>query len=205
MLTAGLAAGPTTQPTTDPIADTATPRGTLRLLARATRDGDVALIKRLFLATNNSEAKRVEAVAQMSAALADLHRSAVKAFGPEQARTVTGDTDADEADATTRIESADIAVNADTATVTYKDQRESPFVLKKVGGQWRVPISDLGKPVDPAALDQQLADLAVQRKLVDEITGQIEAGKFANAKDARQAWRSRLLQAATSQPATRPG
>lgn len=181
-----------------------TPRGALRLLNQAMREGDVPTIRRLFLTTSDAERKMVDADAGMAAALADLRRAAASAFGPEGAGLVTGDSGAALAESAARIDSAEIAITADTATVTYKDEKESPFVLKKVDGQWKVPVAELGKPLDPAALEQRLADLSAQRTVVLEITHQIEHGKFTTAEQAREAWRSRILQAATSQPTTRP-
>ena len=190
-----------TRPTTGLAADASTPRGALRLLNEAMRDGDVQTIKRLLLAANPSEQKMVDTQAQMAAALAELRRAALKAFGEDGAQTVTG---ADEpAKNLERIELAEITVNGNTATVTYRDQKEQPFVLKKVAGRWQVPVSELGKPVDQAALDQELADLAVQTELVRRITSEIEEGRFTTAEKARQIWRSRMIQAAASRPTTR--
>ncbi|HSZ56789.1 MAG TPA: hypothetical protein VK797_14065 [Tepidisphaeraceae bacterium] len=202
-LVAPLAAAQQTRPTTAPD-DPATPRGALRTLNQAMRDGNVAAIRQLFLATTPSEARMVDADAAMAAALARLRTAAVEAYGPRGADLVTGDTDAGAADSSARIDSADVVVTGDVATVVYRDEKDSPFVLKRSGGQWKVPVTQLGKPLDPAALDERLADLVVQRKVVQELTDQIRQKKFATAEEARQAWRTRILQAATSQPTTRP-
>ena len=197
--------GQSTRPTTMPVAvqDT-TPRGALRALNQAIRTGDAAGMLALFLATTPSEQRMADADAQTAAALAHLRRAATQAFGEPGARLVMGNTPAGDAESAARIESADITINGDTATVTYRDERESPFVLKRVNGHWRVPVSEFGKPLDQAALDQQLADLAAQRELVLEVTRNIELGKLTSAEQARDAWHSRMFEAATSQPATRP-
>jgi hypothetical protein len=156
-----LAAGPQTRPTTLPD-DPATPRGALRNLNQAMRSGDVAAIRQLFLATNPAETRMVEADASMAAALARLRAAALAAYGPQGADIVTGDSDAGAADSAARIDTADVTVTGDIATVVYRDEKDSPFVLKKSGGQWKVPVSQLGKPLDAATLDERLADLAVQ-------------------------------------------
>ena len=145
----------------------------------------------------------VNADAEMAAALAKLRAVAVQVYGPQAADVITGDTDAGATESAARIEAADVTVTGDVATVVYRDEKDSPFVLKKSGGSWKVPVSQLGKPLDPAALDQRLADLAIQRKVVEELTDQIRQKRFATAEEAREAWRTRILQAATSQPATR--
>jgi len=187
-------------PATAAIVDLSTPRGTLRTLNHSMREGDVELIKRLFLATTPEELQMVDADAQMALALANLRDAAIKAFGAENATVLTGDTSSGAAESLARIESAEIIVSGDNATVRYSDSKEIPFILKKVEGQWRVPVSQLGKPLNPAALEQRIADLAIQRRVVQDIAGQIRAGKFSSSEKAREAWQSRILQAATSQP-----
>lgn len=182
----------------------ATPRDAIRALNLAMRVGDVDAMKRLFLAATPAEARMIDADAEMAAALARLRAAAVKAYGPQGADTVTGETEAGAVESTARIDSAEVTVTGEVATITYRDQKNSPFVLKKVDGRWRIPVSQLGKPLEPAALDQRLADLAIQRHVVDEVAEQIAQKKFAGPEQAREAWRTRILQAATSQPATRP-
>lgn len=190
-----------THPTTAPAIDAATPRAALRTLSLAMRDGDVATIKRMFLAANPSEAKMVEADAEMAAALADLRRAAIAAYGEQAAKALTGDTAAGSAESLARIEAADITSTGDTATVAYRDQKQSPFILRRVEGEWKVPVSEIGKPLDKAALDQRLSDLSVQTAVLRDIIKSIQDHKFATPEQAREAWQSRILQAATSQPA----
>jgi len=62
---------------------TATPKGALKLLAAALRDGDADRIRQVMYASNASEARMVAAMADMAKAMASLQRSAVKAFGRE--------------------------------------------------------------------------------------------------------------------------
>jgi hypothetical protein len=193
--------GQTTRPTTGAAADLSTPRAALRALNLAMRDGDVETIERVFLVKSPAQARMVDADAQLAAALAELRRAAVKAFGDDGAKTVTGDSGAGAAQSLARIDAAEISISGDTATITYPDEKDAPFILKKVDSEWKVPVSQLSKPLDPAALEQRLEDLAVQRKVVREISAKIRSGAFANAEQAREAWQSKILQAATSQPA----
>jgi hypothetical protein len=205
LVTGSNSMGQSTQPTTVPVADLSTPRSALRALNKAMREGDVETIKRVFLVRSPAQERMVDADAQMAAALAALREAAVKAFGEEGAKTITGDSAAGTAQSTARIDSAQIAIQGDTATITYPDEKDSPFVLKRVNLEWKVPVSQLNKPLEPAALEQRLEDLAVQRNVVHEITRGIRGGAFSNAEQAREAWQSRILQAATSQPASPPG
>ena len=193
-----------TRPASGPMADLSNPRASLRALNVAMTEGDVDTITRLFIATNDAERKMVRADADMAAALAALRRAAAAAYGTEGAKTVTGDMAGSASDSTARIDSAEITISGDTATVVYRDEKETPFILKKVTNEWKVPVSQLGAPSDSPALRQRLADLDVQRKVVLDITQRIHDGGLVTPDQAREAWQSRILQAATSQPATRP-
>jgi hypothetical protein len=193
-----------TRPASAPAADLSNPRASLRALNLAMTDGDVDTIMRLFIASNDAERKMVRADADMAAALAALRRAALTAYGVEGAKTVTGDMAGGAADSSVRIDSAEITIKGDTATVVYHDEKEAPFILKKVADGWKVPVSQLGTPIDSPALSQRLADLEMQRKVVLDITRQIHEGGLTTPDQAREAWQSRILQAATSQPASRP-
>lgn len=195
------AAGQGTRPSTEPAVDSRTPKGALRELNVSMREGNVPAIERILLATTPAERKMVTSDAEMAAALADIRRAAIVAYGPAAAKTLTGDTATGDAESLARIDSAQVTIKGDSATVTYSDERESPFVLKRVDGEWKVPVSQLGKPVDRAALEQRLADLATQTRVVREVTKLIRDNKLPTAQQARDAWQSRIMQAATSQPA----
>ena len=62
---------------------TATPRGALKLLAAALRDGDAERIRQVMYAANPTETKMVAAMADMARSMAALQKSAIKAFGRE--------------------------------------------------------------------------------------------------------------------------
>src|SRR4051812_17110717 len=63
--------------------DLTTPKGALKHLAAALRDGDAERIRRVMYATTPSEARMVAAMADMAKAMALLQKAAVKAFGEE--------------------------------------------------------------------------------------------------------------------------
>ncbi len=194
----------TTRPVENSAGASASARDAVRALNAAMRAGDVAAMRQIFLATTPAESRMIDADAEMAAALARLRIASAKAYGAHGADMVTGDSDAGAVESAARIDSAEVVVDGDVATVTYRDQKKSQLVLKKVEGRWRIPFSQLGKPLDPASLDQQVSDLAIQRRVVDDMAEQIRQKKFATAEQAREAWRTRILQAATSQPTTRP-
>lgn len=202
-LTPALRAQATRPAATDPAVDLSTPRAALRSLNLAMRTGDVTAIKHIFLARTTAQERMAAADADMAEALAQLREAAIRAFGAENAKTVTGDTSAGAAQSLARIDAADIAIKGDTATVIYADEKDMPFILKRVDSQWRVPVNQLNKPLEPSELEQQLEDLAFQSAMVRQVTQRIRAGGFSNAEQAREAWQSKFFQP-TSQPATRP-
>ncbi len=53
------------------------------------------------------------------------------------------------------------------------------------------------------ALQQRLAELAVQTRSVREIADEIAAGRFDTADQAAEAWHSRFMQSLGPKPATR--
>jgi hypothetical protein len=183
--------------------DLTTPKGALKHLAAALRDGDAERIRRVMYATTPSEARMVAAMADMAKAMALLQKAAVKAFGEEGAKEMVGDTQANEADGRARIDAADVRVTGDTATVIVPEGEDAPVVLKRVAGQWKVPMSELSKNADPAALDERLAELGEQRKLVAQLTEEIGQNQFTTAAQAKDAWQSRAMQVVTRRPPAR--
>jgi hypothetical protein len=183
-----------------PEADPSTPKGSLKLLAAALRDGNADGIKQVMHAANASEVRMVAAMADMARAMAALQKAAVKAFGEEGAKEVVGDTQATDADGRARIDSADVRVQGDVATVVMPEGEDAPVVLRKVGGRWKVPMAELSRNADPAALDERLTELAEQAKLVQQIAGEIEEGQFTSPAQAYSAWQSRAMQVVTRRP-----
>jgi hypothetical protein len=183
-------------------ADPATPKGSLKLLATALRDGDADGIRQVMHAANPSEVRMVAAMADMAKAMAVLQKAAVRAFGEEGAKEVIGDSRATDADGRARIDSADVRVQGDVATVTMPEGEDAPVVLRKVNGRWKVPMAELSRNADPAALDERLVELAEQAKLVQQIAAEIDEGQFTSPGQAYSAWQSRAMQAVTRRPVT---
>ncbi len=97
---------------------------------------------------------------------------------------------ADEVNADDVDDSGDIADAADA-------NAGEPMVLKKVDGRWQVPVSELSKETTPEEIEQQLADLEIQSKVIGEVTADIAAGKFKTADQAADAWQSKMMAAIT--------
>ena len=180
--------------------DSTTPKGALKVLASALRDGDADRIRQVMHATSAAEMRMVGSMADMARAMAQLQKAAVKAFGDEGAKEIVGDTQSTDADGRARIDAADVRITGDTATVIVPEGEDAPVVLKRVGAHWKVPMAELSKNADPAALDERLAELTEQRKLVTQLTEEIGAGQFNSPAQAKDAWQSRAMQAVTRRP-----
>lgn len=181
-----------------------TPKGALKMLAVALRDGDAERIKQVMHASTPAEAKMVNAMAEMAKSMATLQRSAVKAFGREGAKEVVGDTDSTDAESRARIDAADVKIAGDAATVTMADGVEAPVVLKRVDGRWRLPMSELSRGADPKALDERLAELATLAKVVRDLAEEVGAGKYQTAVQAQEAFQSRAMEASMRRTAAVP-
>lgn len=222
---------PATRPTSGPTTQPAGPKDVLKQLASAMRRGEAAEIRGVLYAANETEQRMARATADYAAALAALQRAAVAAFGEHGAKELTGDAPPGEEIA--RIDAATLAIDGDTATVTFVPDKPpaeanaqptnskgepdppppppEPVVLKRVGGRWRVPVATLSKGAAPEEIEQRLADLSAQTALIQEIAQEIAAGKYKSAEQAGQAWRLKVYAltpkpggAPTTQPSTKP-
>jgi hypothetical protein len=192
MIAASLAAAQTSRPTTRP-ATADTPAGALRVLNLALLEGDSAAVKQLIQTRDAQEMQLVAAMADYSAALAALHKEAIKAFGKNGANAVTGDTDAESAEGLDAIDKAEVALEGDTASLRYKSGGDAPVVLKKVNGQWKLPLSQLISGADHSAEQARLEEFASQSRLAQQTADEIARGKYKSADDAAHAWQGRLL------------
>ena len=193
-------AAPPTVANDDTDADPSTPKGALKRLAAALRDGDAEAIRQVMYAADPAEVRMVTAMADMARAMALLQRAAVKAFGEEGAKEVIGDTQTTDAQGRARIDSADVRMQGETATVILPEGEDAPVTLRRVDGRWKVPMSELSKDADRSALDERLAELAEQAKVVQQIAKDIEGRQFNTPAQAYSAWQSRAMQAVTRRP-----
>jgi len=196
-----------TAPTSAPI-DQTTPKGTLKLLARALEAGDRKMLLEVFDAGSPTERKIAEATAGLAEATADLRRASFKAFGEEASRPL-GMEAAGEAMA--RVDSSIEKIDGDKATVTSPIDSSDSLTLVQRDRKWRVPMSQFsGGAVDAADLEKNLHDTAEQAKLLKGLAAEVTAGKYKTAMDARQELDKRIIQtampqgAAATMPAGRP-
>lgn len=92
--------------------------------------------------------------------------------------------------------------NADNAPAPGPDEgtpaaEPKGMILKRVEGRWRVPMSELSKDATPAGIEQRLADLDVQTRVISDLAQEVAKGKYRSADEAAEAWHAKMMQALT--------
>jgi len=74
-----------------------------------------------------------------------------------------------------------------------------------VGPNWKIPISSLVGKLNPAVAETMGASTVAQVKIIDELTTEVRAGKFANGEQVREELAKRVAaRIAATRPATTP-
>ncbi len=199
---------PTSAPVTAP-SDRSTPKAALKAFAHALDSGDRAKILEMLAVDTDQDRKLAGATADLAQASAHLRKGAIATFGEEKSRALGVDPTAAAA-AAARLDAATESITGDTAVVRTADNEGPPMSLVRKAGAWLIPVGELSKDVEPADIDRNLADVAMQTGLMRALADEVAAGKFPTATDARQALDQRILRAtmpaldAATQPATGP-
>ena len=178
--------------------DPSTPKGALKSLAAALDAGNRADILALLDAKSDTDRRIAASMADLATANAGLRKVAVQSFGEKDARPLGVDPAATSA-AMNRIDIAAVTLDGDKATLVSAEADGPPMTLVKHGDRWLLPVSELSKGVEPADLDRNLRDAAEQTRLLIELTGEVTAGKYKTAVDARQMLDQRILKSAMPQ------
>ena len=167
--------------------------------------GDADKIKSVFAPSNPTEVKMVDAVLAQQSTMMKFHAAAVTAFGADEAKKLPpGDVDAAIAESLLALDKFPESITGDTATVGEGDQL---LHLKKQGEKWILPVSLLAPQITADNVDQQLAKMGEQGKLLADMTDEIGKGKYKTADDAGKALQLKAMQqimahqGAASQPA----
>jgi hypothetical protein len=170
------------------------------MLARALEAGDRTTLLELLHADNASERKIAEATAGLAEATAELRRVSVKAFGETASRPLGVD-GAAVADAMARVDASVEQIDGNKATVTSALDPTDSMLLVQRDAKWRVPMAQISGAVNAADLDKNLHDTTEQVKLLKALAGEVAAGKFKTAMDARQELDKRIIESAMPQGA----
>lgn len=185
--------------------DLSSPQSTLQTLARAMELGDVAVAKE---AVTPESQRVVEAIIPIAVSMKKLEQAAVAKFGAGQTLSAPG---MGMADAIEALRNADVKVNGDTATAAPKGEGQKPVTLKKVNGQWQADLTTNLDLPPGKTLEQFLPVLQGMARVSDQVAADIQAGKYQNVQEARQAFGTQMmavmmpLMAGGNGPTTQPG
>ncbi len=161
--------------------------------------GDQAMILQVMEYDNALQKRMAEAIARMAAAQAHLKQVSLKAFGKEGSRGLLGDAAADDSQAA--LDSASEHIDGDHATVSIPDG--AAITLKRVDGEWKVPLGEISKGQSDEAINDRVLEISHQAAIYEEAAAEVISGKYKASEQVAEALRARLLKAAT-QPATQP-
>ncbi|HEX8915290.1 MAG TPA: hypothetical protein VF796_23255, partial [Humisphaera sp.] len=182
------------------------PRGALKWLAAALRDGDADRVAAVLLPVGDAEARMVAAMADQARALNALYRVTAAAYGADAAGRFADDATAQFDATAAKIDAADLTVSGDTATVRYAEAKDRPYTLARVRGHWRVPVAQFTGGQPAAAVDQAVAEMRVMTRVIDAFAAEVAAGRHKSADAAGLAWRGKMMSAlGEARPGTATG
>jgi hypothetical protein len=188
--------------------DQSTPRGALRILSAGMDEGDGAKFRAVFRIGNPQEQQLVDALVSFHEAIAKFNKAAVDAFGNDQARRLTGDRIAMQAQALADLQVMPESVKDDEATVGPESQPQ--IRLKRIDGKWYVPVGMLAPNAEPANVQAVIDDNKLRAAIYNEFTSELSTDKYKTAEEAGDALQLKLMKAAmdraggaATQPTTR--
>jgi hypothetical protein len=182
--------GQATQPATGPVAG-GTPKDALKTFAIALDAGDGPRIRSLMNVTSPMERKIVEATSELAVAIAEFKHAMNGRFGEPATLAAMGDSADVLKQSLAGIDSAEEKVDGDVAVVSLP--RESMSLLR-VSGEWRISVAQQVKEEGLTAeqVDEKMASVSGQAKMLKDMSAEVASGKYANAADAAAALRGKM-------------
>jgi hypothetical protein len=181
--------------------DQSTPRGTLKVLTSAMESGDGAKIRAVFQAETPLEEQMATAMSQMAEAIVKMRKAALAKF-KENAVSLTGDPTALFKELA-RLDTVEETIEGDTAKVT-PNANGKPIVMRRVGDDWKIPISEIAKNADQAQIESKLRQYQMMIKVTNEFADDILANKYKTGDEASQAYNGRITRASAEGTTTAP-
>jgi hypothetical protein len=177
----------------NPKADLTTPKGAALAFGNSLLSGDVAAM-RASSTGSDADYKMMETLQTMISAMKRLTEAAAIKYGKDNPISKS----AGEFNIAAELEKSDAKVEGDSATIVNKDKpdEKNPMKLKKVNGEWKVDLTSLPKD----NVSDLLKIAPVMTGIANEVTKDINAGKYAKAEDAHQALGQKMVAAMTGGP-----
>jgi hypothetical protein len=176
--------------------DLTTPRGALKVFFTADAGSDGAALSSVLLPDGASQQHMVTALADQKTADREL-TDALKAKFPDQWKTDPRQEQMQQLPGVyDTIDRAEQTQDGDTATLKVGGGEGSPLTLKKVNGQWRIPLAALIQSVDDGKLDSDAHQIDIQVKVMNSAASDVAAGKYATQESAVEDIKKRMMTAA---------
>lgn len=170
--------------------DQSSPKALMRTFFASRGEVAEADIRSLLYATNPVEQKMLDSVVKIELANARLRDAEQEKLGkvttaPVVESPVIDPPTADEMDL------LEEKITGDRATVSSAGM-SMEFV--RIDGKWKLPISSLVGPVDPASADTLDASTRAQVAVIDAVTDDVKAGRITSEEAVRQELSKRLAE-----------
>jgi hypothetical protein len=190
--------------------DTSTPRAAARSLTAAITRADADAVRQLIVVDNDPAQQLVGAYANFILAGKRLSESVRKRYPGTTDPFAAGGIAPEDA---ASIDAAAVSVDGDMATLKIQG-RARPLKLRRIGGAWKVVISEEPATQTPRQRADQVGLVQGLADAMNSSSDDISAGKFRDVEDARNAVKERLGAVAaraiqsnppTSRPTTQAG
>jgi len=187
------ARGQATQPATAAV-EPSTPKDALKALASALDAGDGARIRSLMNVTSPMEKKMVDASSEMAVAFAEFKYAMNHKFGEAPTLAAMGDSSGELRASFARIDAAEQKLDGDVALVSLSSAPRESMSLLRVSGVWKISVAQQVKDegLTPQQVDEKMASVSVQTRMLKDLAAEVSSGKYANAADAEAALRGKM-------------
>ena len=194
-----------TTPASAPALDQSTPKALLRSFFASRGEVDEATLRSLLHAATPLEQKVLDSVVQIELANSRLRAAERQRFGSGATTTAPSVASQQGVDVDTieDIEALTEMVEGDRATVSSPMNAKITMQLVRVDGKRKLPVAaQAGGAVDPGIAETLGVATRAQVEIIDAVTADVKAGKFASEAQVRQELSRRFAERLAS--ATRP-
>ena len=192
--------------------DISTPQGAQKAAVAAMRKEDQATVRKFLDATTPMERKIADSIAANAVAGAKAYNAAVAKFGEETAKKELGGI-VPVQPSDSELEKTQWKIEGDKATPLETDpQSPTPgAALHKVGGTWKMSVSDITTGHSDDELTRSVALVDRQTAIMNETAKEASEGKYKTVDDMKSASMDKMRKmimemqaAAATEPATGP-
>jgi hypothetical protein len=184
--------------------DQSTPKALLRSFFASHGEVDEATLRSLLHAATPLEQKILDSVVQVEMANSRLRAVERERFGAAATTTAPSVASSQGLDVDTLedIDALTEKIEGNRATIGSPMNASITMQLVRVDGKWKLPVAAQAGAVDPATAETLGTATRAQVEIIDTVTAEVRAGKFATQDQVRQELTRRFAERLAS--ATRP-